>query len=280
VPWLGLVTACVVCTIVLLVEGNVEQLAHLYAIGVVGAITLNLGSTCFNRNIAVRRWERIALGTIAAFLLVVEITIAIQKPQATVFAASVILCGYILRALVKKAPAFKPYIPKMTEAMARWFEAPPVAESEALSPVGIPAFEPASRKILVATRGNPELLKFAAEEAEARDANLIVLFVRDLRLAFGPPEAGNYRVQDDPEALPIFVQAHELARKNRVPLLPIYCVAPSPAEMILDFAGTYAVDYVIMGVTRRGTLFRALRGDLIAAVAAGLPHETKLLIHA
>jgi hypothetical protein len=40
------------------------------------------------------------------------------------------------------------------------------------------------------------------------------------------------------------------------------------------------VDYVIMGVTRRGTLFRALRGDLIAAVAAGLPHETKLLIHA
>ena len=50
--------------------------------------------------------------------------------------------------------------------------------------------------------------------------------------------------------------------------------------MILDFAGTYAVDYVIIGATRRGSVFRVLRGDMISAVAANLPPETKLLIHA
>jgi hypothetical protein len=40
------------------------------------------------------------------------------------------------------------------------------------------------------------------------------------------------------------------------------------------------VDYVIMGVTRRGTLFRALKGDVITQVAESLPAETTLLIHA
>jgi nucleotide-binding universal stress UspA family protein len=62
--------------------------------------------------------------------------------------------------------------------------------------------------------------------------------------------------------------------------MPIYCVARSPADMILDFAGTYAADYVIMGVTRRGALYRALKGDVMTQVAENLPAETTLLLHA
>lgn len=281
VPWMGLVTAVVICTIVLLFEGDVDKLAHLYAIGVVGAITLNLSSTCINRKVDVHLWERVGLGIIAAFLFVVEITIAVQKHDATIFAGSVILGGYILRFLVKKAPAMKPYIPMVAETVGAWFEAPPLPEgTSALSMEGVRPFDPALPKILVSTRGNPELLRFAAEEADARGSNLLVLFVRDLRLAYGPPTIGKIRMEDDADAVPIFSHANELAREFKIPLMPIYCVARSPAEMILDFAGTYAVDYVIMGVTRRGTVFRALRGDVIAEVAANLPHETKLLIHA
>lgn len=281
VPWLGLVTAGGICVTVILFEGDVEKLSHLYAIGVVGAITLNLGSTCINRHIQLKRWERGLLGLIALFLLGVELTIATQKLHATVFAGLVIAGGYILRVLVKKAPAMKPYIPRVAETVGAWFEAPPLPEgTSALSMEGIKPFDPALPKILVSTRGNPELMKFAAEEAEARGANLLVLFVRDLRLAYGPPTTGEIRMEDDTDAVPIFSHANELAREFKIPLMPIYCVARSPAEMILDFAGTYAVDYVIMGVTRRGTVFRALRGDVISEVAANLPHETKLLIHA
>jgi len=280
VPWLGLVTAVGVCTIVLIFEGDVEKLAHLYAIGVVGAITLNLGSTCINRKVELKQWERVALGTIAAFLLIVECTIAYQKVHASIFALSVIAGGYILRALVKKAPAVKPYIPKVADAVGSWFEAPPVEGANALTMEGIEPFDPTRGRVLVSTRGNPDLLTFAAEEAEARNCNMLVLFVRDLRVAYGPPADGQFRMEDDPDAVPIFLQAHQLAREKRVPLVPIYCVARSPSEMILDFAGTYAVDYVIMGVTRRGSVFRTLRGDIIADVAANLPKETKLLIHA
>ena len=281
VPWLGIVTSTFICSLVILVQGDVEKLAHLYAIGVVGAITLNLGSTCINRHVAVKTWERAVLAVIVVFLAGVEFTIAYEKPEAAVFAGLVILGGYTLRAGVKKAPALKPYIPKVTGAMAKWFEAPQLAaDGDILSSVGIIPFDPGKPKILVATRGNPELLKFAAEEAEARGANLLVLYVREMRLAFGTPSDEKIRVEDDAEAVPIFVNANQLAREFKIPLMPIYCVAASASEMILDFAGTYGVDFVIMGVTRRGTLFRALRGDLITAVAAGLPPDTKLLIHA
>ena len=281
VPWLGIATATVICSIVVLVQGDVEKLAHLYAIGVVGAIVLNLASTCLNRGIPVKTWERVFLGIAVVFLAAVEVTIAYEKPEAALFAGMVIAGGYLLRAMVRRAPALKPYIPKVTGAMAKWFEAPQLAEDmEILSSIGILPFDPGKKKILVATRGNPELLKFAAEEAESRDANLLVLFVREMRLAFGAPVEAAFRVEDDTEAVPVFMQANQLARQMKIPLMPIYCVAPSAADMILDFAGTYGVDFVIMGVTRRGTVFRALRGDLITAVASGLPPDTKLLIHA
>src|SRR5205085_472451 len=147
-----------------LVEGDVEALSDLYAIGVIGAITLNLGSTCINRHVRVHLWERIGLGVIAAFLLVVEITIATQKHQAAIFALSVIAAGYLLRLLVKKAPAYTPHIPRIAGAMARWFEAPPLPAGETLE-VELPPFDPGKAKILVASRGNPELVKFAADEA-------------------------------------------------------------------------------------------------------------------
>jgi nucleotide-binding universal stress UspA family protein len=280
VPWLGLVTATSICTILLLVQGDVEKLAHLYAIGVIGAITLNLGSTSINRHIDVKTWERVLLALVAIFLFGVECTIAYQKTEALIFAGVVIAGGYLMRLVVQRGSVLRPYIPKVTDKVGAWFEAPPVPECDTLSMVGIIPFNPERPRILVSTRGNPDLLTFAAEEAEARNANLLVLFVRDLRLPFGPGAAGQFRLEDDNDAMPVFNQAYKLAREYKIPLMPIYCVARSPAEMILDFSATYAADYVIMGVTRRGGLFRALRGDIISEVATNLPPETKLLIHA
>ena len=49
---------------------------------------------------------------------------------------------------------------------------------------------------------------------------------------------------------------------------------------ILDFAVTYGVEALLMGVSREGTLLRVLRGDILGAVADNLPEEIPLLIHA
>lgn len=279
VPWIPLVAACVVCSVVLLFQGNVEQLAHLYAIGVVGAITINLGSTCFNHQIDVSKVERYFLGALALFLAIVEITIAVQKPEASLFAGLVIAGGFLLRLLVRKAPDYAPYIPKMADAVGRLFQAPP-PEAGAAGFEQLLPFDPAKPKIMVASRGNPALIKFAADEAARRDANLLVIFVRDLALTYGPAAIKTPDPARDPEAAQVFAIARDEAVAREIPLVPIYCVGRSAPEMILDFAATYAVDFLILGVSRRGAMYRALRGDMITQVADHLPAETTLLIHA
>ncbi len=281
VPWIALASACFVCCAVLLFAGEVDKLGHLYAIGVVGAIAVNLISTYFNREVEIGRVERIGIILLAAFLVVVELTIIATQWAADVFVIVVLAGGYLLRLGMAKAPEVQKHLPKVAESIGKLFQPPGAVDSgPAFSLDGIKPFDPVSRKILVATQHNPELLNFAAEEAQARGANLIVLVIKDLKLAYGPPTAKQYRPEDDPIAVSVFSHAADIAREKQVPYMPIYCVASSVPEMILDFAATYGVDYVILGVTRRGALFRALRGDLISEVAAHLPSETTLLIHA
>jgi nucleotide-binding universal stress UspA family protein len=60
----------------------------------------------------------------------------------------------------------------------------------------------------------------------------------------------------------------------------VICVIPDPTDVILDFSATYAADLVILGVSRRAGVLRALRGDVISGVADNLPAESTLLIHA
>jgi len=280
VPWIALASACAVCCVVLLFAGEVDKLGHLYAIGVVGAIAVNLVSTYFNKEIDVHRVERWGLAVLAVFLIIVEITIIVTQWAADVFVIVVLGGGYLLRLGMAKAPAVKKHIPKISESVGKLFEPPEIATTAPLDFANTKPFDPMQGKILVATRHNPELLRFAAEEAKARNGNLIVLLVRDLNLTYGPHKTKVYKPEDDPEAIQVFALAAELAREHKVPFMPIYCVAESIGEMITDFAATYGADYVILGVTKRGAVFRALRGDVINEVATHLPPETKLLIHA
>jgi nucleotide-binding universal stress UspA family protein len=43
---------------------------------------------------------------------------------------------------------------------------------------------------------------------------------------------------------------------------------------------THGADLLLLGTTRRGTLWRAMKGDVIQAVAEQLPESVGLLIHA
>jgi nucleotide-binding universal stress UspA family protein len=63
-------------------------------------------------------------------------------------------------------------------------------------------------------------------------------------------------------------------------MVPIYVVSRDVPYSILDFAATYDVRALLMGVSRTGTLLRALLGDVLTAVADQLPQDIPLLIHA
>src|SRR5205085_3225657 len=82
VPLYPLLISVGIPTIVLVTATNFEGLAGLYAIGVVGAITVNLGSCCFNRAIGFTWYDRILFGFTFIILFFVELSLARTKPDA------------------------------------------------------------------------------------------------------------------------------------------------------------------------------------------------------
>jgi amino acid transporter/nucleotide-binding universal stress UspA family protein len=267
VPWGGLIIACALPAIVCVVAQDVAILAKLYAIGVVGAIAINLGSCAYNRALGIIRAERAGLWVLAIFMGAIWLTIATTNLEATLFLTVIVAGGMSLRYVTKLLPAAVP-------------AAEEVAPGVALEPAALlPPFDPGKGRILVATRGNLNLLRFAFDEARQRACNLFVLFVRDIAVRF-PGRERPLSLSEDGEASSLFRAAREMARAYDVPLQDIYCVSPDPADVILDFAATYAADLVILGVSRRAGVLRALRGDVITGVADNLPAESTLLIHA
>ena len=100
-PWLGLIMAVGIPVLVLMWDADIVHLAALYAIGVVGAITLNLGACAFNFNVAIPSWQRVLLCICSVILLCIEITIAFQKPAALFFALLVLGSGLVLRLIAR-----------------------------------------------------------------------------------------------------------------------------------------------------------------------------------
>ncbi len=122
-------------------------------------------------------------------------------------------------------------------------------------------------------------LRMALTQAQRRESNLFVLYIRDIAVMFQAKER-LLSPEEDAEASELFGNTERMAREFDVPIQTIYCVSPQPADVILDFAATYAADLVILGVSRRAGLLRALCGDVISGVADHLPDESTLLIHA
>lgn len=274
-PWLGLLLAVIAPIVVLLVVGNdMVALADLYAIGVVGAISINLWACGTNRKLGLKPWEHATLLSVGLVVSLIWLTIACEKPKALLFAGVILGAGLLAR---RFAPKAKEGLQAVTSAMASGMEA--TASMLRLA-------TPANRaRVLVATRGgNPKLLRFAVDYARDREAALYVLHVREVALFYRRRDqkvgADDMTLESDPEAARLFEEVETLAKAADVPVIPIYVVHDSTAQMILDYAATLGVDVVLMGVSQRGALWRTLRGDLLQEVTSHLPQSIPLLLHA
>src|SRR5438309_6064584 len=92
--------------VVLCAATNFEKLAGLYAICVVGAITVYLGSCTFNRAIGFTWYDRILFGFTFTILFFVELTLARTKPDALFFVVCVLGIGLALRAWTQQRAGF------------------------------------------------------------------------------------------------------------------------------------------------------------------------------
>ncbi len=107
VPWQPLVVAVALPIVLVVTSENLDTLADMYAIGVVGAITVNLGSSCFNKRLGLNWREFVIMLVTFVILFVVEVTIAKTKPAALFFAACVLGVGFGLRWYAMKRAGFE-----------------------------------------------------------------------------------------------------------------------------------------------------------------------------
>jgi len=278
VPWFALVPAVALPSLILLITGDLDLLAGLYAIGVVGAIAINLGSCSLNKQMPLKTFERLGMAFLAAVMIAIELTLCVEKPSALLFAGGVLTIGLSLRYLTKTVlPAWSRSRQLATQkALATAGPAVPEVTEFGTPPEQLDMSKP---KVLVATRGGEPLMNFAAKYTKRLDGVLMVMFVRQVNIiTMGP--SPQLTIDEDPDAKAIFRKAAETCRKAGVAMIPIYVVSPDVGYAILDHAATYAVESVLMGVSREGAFLRALKGDVLATVADHLPSDIPLLIHA
>jgi nucleotide-binding universal stress UspA family protein len=270
VPLYPLLIAIGLPTVVLLFARNFTTLAGLYAIGVVGAITVNLGSCASNRAIGFTWYDRALFGVTFCILFFVELTLARTKPDALFFVVCVLGVGLALRAYTQKRQGLTTLT--VTRRVA-----------EMVSPDTIAALQPRlqeGQKIMVAARGITPVLGFALDEAQLRKATLCVLYVKEVAVYFsgGPARLGRAKWQDDPEANAIMSLMLKLGEERDVCVVPVYAVSQDAAATIVDLSATMGVDYLVIGATQRIALANLLRGSVATNVAQQLPDSIQLLI--
>jgi len=248
-----------------------HMLAGLYAIGVVGAIVVNLGSCTFNKALPAKFGDRVLFAVTFAILAAVWLTLAYTKHEALFFVVIVVGSGLGLRAWSHKRSGLQTITVTADVAAV-------------VDPTKIEALRPTCTKgirILVAARGITPVLRFALEEARLREATLCVLYVKEIAvLATGPVKTtGKGRWQDDPHAAAIMSLVLKLGQEVGVEVLPVYAISTDPPTTIVDISATLGTDILMLGAPHRSGLARLLKGNVVERVAAGLPENIQLVIH-
>jgi amino acid transporter/nucleotide-binding universal stress UspA family protein len=270
VPVMPLAISVGLPVVVLILTDNFEALAGLYAIGVVGAICVNLGSCSFNPRIEMHWVERAMMVGTFLILIAVELTLAKTKHEALFFVTCVLVVGLFLWAYSQRVSGTR------TLTVSKEFAdivKPEVVEEMSQMSSG-------TQKILVCVRGLTPVLRFAFDEAKMRDAALYVLYIREIAVLYTTSGAvRSVQWREDREASAILGTALQIGKHRGVTTVPLFATAPNAASIIVDMAATLGADFLMVGATHRGAMAKLLRGSVVSEVAASLPDNIQLVIY-
>ena len=270
VPLYPLLIAVGLPVIVLLMATSFEGLAGLYAIGVVGAITVNLGSCTFNRAIGFTWYDRVLFGVTFVILFFVELTLAKTKPDALFFVFCVLGVGLALRAWTQKRAGFTTLT--VTHQVAEMVSPNLVATMQPRLEEGQRSWS--RRAALRRCSASPLMKQNCAKQLSACFTSKRSQFIS----AAEPWCLDGPKWQDDPEANAIMSLMLKLGAERDICVLPVYAVTEDTATTILDLAATLGVDFLIIGASQRSALAKLLRGSIATNVAQQLPDSIRLLI--
>ncbi len=258
VPIWPLVTTTLAPILVLIVIRDFQTLSHLYAIGLVGAMVINLGSTSTDKSVSLGPFVRGFMVVSASILFLVEISIAIEKEQATIFAAIILAVGLSARYIARFRAVPVP-------------ELAPVAASPTVVRKRRRPSMPAAKFLLALKDSNDKLLRFALEEARQRKALLFILRVKEISVGVLPE-----RLSMTTNGMEEHIDqvCSDSGVDYQIISIPSYEVGYTIAEQ----AATFGVDRVILGATRRNVLENMLRGSVVRSLSSYLPEDVQLII--
>ncbi len=262
-PSLALMIAVLIPIAILMVEQDLVHLASLYAIGVVGAITLNLGATALNKELQLKKWERNLLLFSAIVLLLIEVTIAVEKQNALIFALIILGSGLILRSMSR---AIVPAPISQEVASINVLTVAEAKEIEALYK---------SSSMIAFKSINPFLLEEATMRVKSKGENSIYLvYVEE-----SPPSRElPTELEPSEKSLELLGQAQKEMEARGITAVPVWRLGDDPGKLIADAARELDVKTVMIGTTKRSALTNLLRGDVFRTLARNLPNDCHLVI--
>ena len=293
VPNAGLFFAVLVPAGLVIAVSDMSGLADLYAVGVVGAIAVNLGATSTDWKLQLKSSERALMFVTFVIMAVIEISLFIDKPNARIFAFTVLAIGLVLRGLAKESSERKAKAAQEAalEAAVLAMESTgktsittsgepasasspriPIATGTAAAPA--PVAKAYNGPVLVAVRGKGRTLDFAVKEAAENGQPLYVLFVREQPVI--APGDRRRKWTEDKQACETFESLRDKGLGETI--IPCYAVSDAPAHTIADLASTIGAERVLLGAPQRNTLLHVLRGNIVREVASLLPDDIYLLV--
>jgi amino acid transporter/nucleotide-binding universal stress UspA family protein len=266
-------------TVLVATKGELTVLGDLYAFGLLGAFVLSSLSLDRVRIAEGRTGGLFWLGLVTTGLVgIAWVTNLFEKPHATLF-------GGVLTALLLASGLLHrgdvPFVRARRGAKVTTSEAERIAAAgpgavEILTlPEALdlqPAYAP---KTLVCLRGpNQQLLEEAARRVGGgREHDLAVLFVEEVPGLFVPRDT-----QPSGEAREVLAQAVAWLAGRDLTAVPIWRLAQDSGEAIVQVARELGVNAVLVGTSQRGTLWRLLRGSVLARLVARMPRDVRLVI--
>jgi amino acid transporter len=260
-PWVAAVVAAGVPALVLLFAHDLETLASLYAIGVIGAVAINITLCALHPRLR-RWWRKVPMFALGMLLVAIEITLALTKLHALLFAMVVLAIGLTARQITRYATARRPRPSLLRQAI-----------SEQLPPEAL-----ALPKIVLTTAGSAQNADFAFQLAKAEHAALVVCFVRDVRLSYKVEAERRFTIDTDPAAQILFREFVARGHRAGVPVIPAYDTGHDAAELIAEIAALFNASKVILGTSRRSPIHQLIKGNFQQRLEHLLPGDIPVVI--
>jgi len=288
VPKISLLLSILSTIAVLIFVHDMLSLANLYAIGFVGAIATNLGSTSTDFKLPLKPYERSFMFGTFLVMAAIELTLFIEKPHARMFVITVIAVGLLLRGLAQERRRKRGTVDLtfQTDSMARLSKEAMITQGRIKEKaiVQIPVhdyqaevFAPehiSTGSILCAVTHVGKSLEFALQWSRMSNQKLYVLFIREQRTFI--PQDEEFSWLEDQQACETFEYALSFFKEPNFTYL--YTVSDHPSVNIVDYAQSLNVCNVIVGMSRRSQFWQFVRGDTVTQVFKSLPKTIDLII--